>query len=98
MTTTRYTTFVAGLLVGLTIGFPSGVTISTAAATPAGQTQEDDPGWDCVSMGDRVCGPGNSNGVPAACYDEGGVIVALWPCSVVVNADGSSDVYTPDAR
>lgn len=55
--------------------------------------QEDDPGWDCTMMGDRVCGPGNSNGVPAACYDEGGVIVALWPCHVVVNPDGSSDVY-----
>lgn len=41
---------------------------------------EDDPGWSCVDDGNRVCGPGNSEGKPAACYDDGGVIVAMWPC------------------
>lgn len=55
--------------------------------------QEDDPGWDCVSMGDRSCGPTNTQGVTAGCYDDGGVLVAPWPCHIVVNPDGSSDVY-----
>ena len=40
---------------------------------------EDDPGWSCVDDGNRVCGPGNSNGVPAGRYDEGGVLVDPWP-------------------
>lgn len=64
-----------------------------AQASPG--LQEDDPGWSCVDDGNRVCGPGNEQGVPAGCYDEGGVLVAVWPCYVVVNPDGSSDVYTP---
>jgi len=54
---------------------------------------EDDERWDCVTMGDRICGPSNSNGVPAGCYDDGGVLVSPWPCRVVVNPDGTSDVY-----
>lgn len=70
---------------------------ATALAAPAiaaAQPQEDDPGWSCVDDGNRICGPNNPQGAPAACYDEGGVIVAMWPCHVVVNPDGSSDVYT----
>jgi hypothetical protein len=51
----------------------------TAAASP----NEDEPGWSCVDDGNKVCGPGNPEGKPAACYDEGGVIVALWPCHAV---------------
>lgn len=50
-----------------------------AAASP----NEDEPGWSCVDDGNHVCGPGNSEGKPAACYDDGGVIVALWPCHAV---------------
>lgn len=71
----------------LALGFGS-LPISVAHA----DVQEDSPEWSCVEQGNRVCGPGNSEGQPAACYDEGGVIVALWPCTSVVNADGSQDV------
>lgn len=53
--------------------------------------QEDEPGWSCVDDGNRICGPGNTNGAPAGCYDDGGVLVAVWPCHVIVN---SADVYT----
>lgn len=53
---------------------------------------ESDTEWSCVDDGNRTCGPQNAEGKPAACYDEGGVIVALWPCKSVVNADGSQDV------
>lgn len=53
----------------------------------------EDQQWSCVDDGNRTCGPGNANGAPAGCYDDGGVLVAPWPCYVVVNADGSSDVY-----
>jgi hypothetical protein len=42
---------------------------------------EDGPAWSCVDDGNRICGPDNSEGKPAACYDDGGVIVALWPCT-----------------
>lgn len=69
-----------------------------ATATPdttghAPTVQEDSPAWSCVDNGNRICGPGNPEGKPAACYDDGGVIMAVWPCHVVVNADGSADVY-----
>lgn len=71
------------------------ITLAPMAGHPADlpQVQEDDPGWSCVDDGNRICGPNNPEGKPAACYDDGGVIVALWPCHVVVNPDGSSDVY-----
>ena len=55
----------------------SGVLTPAAHADP----QEDEPGWSCVDDGNRVCGPANSNGVPAGCYDGGGVLVAPWPCT-----------------
>ena len=44
-----------------------------------GVISEDESGWSCVGMGNRICGPGNSNGVPAGRYDEGGVLVDVWP-------------------
>lgn len=56
---------------------------------------EDDPAWDCTTMGNRICGPSNAQGAVAGCFDEGGVLVAPWPCTVVVNPDGSADVYGP---
>lgn len=71
-------------LAGVGVAFPA-----AAAARP----NEDEPGWSCVDRGNHVCGPGNSEGKPAACYDDGGVIVALWPCHIVRNPDGSADVY-----
>lgn len=85
----------AAVFIGAAITLSAG---GVAHAAPAGQTQEDDPGWDCRVDGNRICGPANSNAVAAGCYDEGGVLVAAWPCSVRVNADGSADVYTPDER
>lgn len=59
----------------------------------AAPVQEDDPGWNCVTMGNRICGPSNTNGVVAGCYSDTGTLVAEWPCRVEVNPDGSSDVY-----
>lgn len=41
---------------------------------------------------DHMCLPGNSEGKPAACYDEGGVIVALWPCHDEYIGNGQWDV------
>lgn len=43
-----------------------------------GVIDEDESGWSCVDMGNKVCGPGNSNGAPAGRYDEGGVLVEPW--------------------
>lgn len=48
-----------------------------AYASPA----EDDPGWSCVDAGNHVCGPRSDDyGHIPGCYDDGGVLVALWPC------------------
>lgn len=76
----------------LALGFGS-LPIAHADQTGVQGVQEGSPQWSCVDDGNRVCGPNNPEGQPAACYDEGGVIVALWPCHVVVNPDGSSDVW-----
>ena len=65
--------------------------LRTASAHPG--HEEDDPGWSCITDGNRICGPGNPDGVPAGCYDDAGMLVAPWPCFVVVNPDGTSDVY-----
>lgn len=89
-------TFAAGMLIGAALGLPIGpAIIAQAQAAPAGQTQEDDPGWDCRTMGDRRCGPTNVQGVAAGCYADTGALVAPWPCHVVVDpATGEADVYT----
>ena len=44
-----------------------------------GIVEEDESGWSCVDNGNRVCGPGNPQGVPAGRYDEGGVLIDPWP-------------------
>lgn len=60
------------------------------------RVEEDSDDWDCTTMGDRVCGPNNSNHVTAGCYNDSAQLVAVWPCHIVVNADGSSDVFTDE--
>jgi hypothetical protein len=32
--------------------------------------QEDEHGWSCAEMGYRICGPNNSEGVPAGDYSQ----------------------------
>lgn len=74
LTTAQRVAFGAGLFVGVLLGIPAGAAIAPAESAPI---QEDDPGWDCRSMGDRVCGPTNVQGVPAGLY-RGGQLVAVW--------------------
>jgi hypothetical protein len=50
-----------------------------APADTVTTVQEDSPLWSCVDDGNKVCGPGNGNGVPAGPYDEGGVLIDAWP-------------------
>ncbi len=44
-----------------------------------GIVEEDESGWSCADMGNRVCGPDNPAGVPAGLYDQGGVLIDPWP-------------------
>ena len=46
------------------------------------QPLEGQDGWSCVDHGNRICGPGNEQGVPAGQYDQGGVLIP-WPHEVV---------------
>lgn len=55
---------------------------------------EDSPEWSCIADGNRTCGPGNEQGAQPGCYDDRAALVAPWPCYIVVNPDGSADVYT----
>lgn len=65
---------------------------------------EDSPSWDCRTMGNATCGPDNVQHVAAGCYDDGGDLVAAWPCAwrtlpngyrVLFTSDGESDLYNP---
>lgn len=39
-----------------------------------------------------MCLPGNSEGKPAGCYDDGGVLIARWPCHDQYIGGGQWDV------
>ncbi|AEJ95733.1 hypothetical protein FDI64_gp59 [Mycobacterium phage Zemanar] len=60
----RAVMFGAGLLIGLAVGMPVGALITAEpaehrVAEPTGQQcEEDQPCWDCTTMGNRICGPG----------------------------------------
>jgi len=41
-----------------------------AQARNGSAIEEDDPRWDCRTMGNRECGPGNAQGVPPGDYGE----------------------------
>lgn len=46
------------ILVGCAVApDPVAPTPVTTAPAPAAAIQEDDPGWDCQTMGNRQCGP-----------------------------------------
>ncbi len=64
-----------------------------SAVFQTSRIDEDSSTWDCRADGNRVCGPGNVQQVIPGCYDDAGALVSGWPCRVVVNPDGSSDVY-----
>ncbi|KAB7761776.1 hypothetical protein [Mycolicibacterium mucogenicum] len=89
-------TLAAGIVIGAALGLPAGAIISAPPASAA-PVQEDQPGWDCVFDGNRICGPGNTQGVAAGCYNDRGALVAPWPCHIVTNAAGEADVYTGPA-
>lgn len=67
----------SALMSGAAIALSVSPLAITANASPAGQIQEDDPGWDCRIMGDLVCGPTNSQGVAAGRYADG-ILVQGW--------------------
>ena len=65
------------------------VTAGVYAPEGSASPQEDDPGWSCVDDGNRVCGPQSDDwGHTPGCYDDGGVLVALWPCEAWKLSDG----------
>ena len=61
--------------------------------TPSVVTEDSD-GWNCATMGNRVCGPTNVDGIDAGCYNDNEEMVAPWPCFVMTDDDGNMDVYT----
>jgi hypothetical protein len=58
---------------------------------------EDDEQWSCVDDGNHVCGPQNDEQKPAGCYDDGGVLVAQWPCHVEDIGKGATDIVADPA-
>jgi hypothetical protein len=54
-------------VVGAVLAIVATVTLSAPIASASGPT-EDSPQWDCRIHGNRVCGPGNGQNVPAGDY------------------------------
>ena len=69
-------------VIGAALGFGIlGAIFGPDAATRQGiAPQEDEPGWSCATMGNRVCGPGNEEGAVPGCYDHNGELAVTWPC------------------
>jgi len=63
-------TLVAALTAALALA--GAVALPPAHGLPQRQLaiEEDDPGWDCRTDGNLLCGPGNDQGVPAGYYGE----------------------------
>ena len=76
----------AALGAGLTLGFTA-APHGDAHADDTTVIFEDDPRWSCVDDGNKVCGPGNPQGVPAGRYDEGGVLIDPWPVDAYAYVD-----------
>lgn len=55
-------------LIGLVLG---------AGIASASEPQEDSAGFNCATMGSHICGPTNTEGLRAGCYDSG-TLVILW--------------------
>ncbi|QGH75311.1 membrane protein [Mycobacterium phage Quesadilla] len=82
MRSNRVVAFSTGLFVGLAIGVAGGGWLAEAHADPAPSITidqlrsivtgvdpaEDDPAFDCRIHGNRICGPGNAQGVPPGQY------------------------------
>lgn len=79
------------VVIAVSLGIAGLIGSAPAYAEPI---TEDSPAWSCVANGNRICGPTNTEGMPAGCYDDRGRLVAVWPCHLVVNTDGSADIYT----
>jgi hypothetical protein len=75
----RTLTPLAVLAAKASIGAALALGFTAAPHAHATTVMEDDPSWSCVDDGNKVCGPGNANGVPAGRYDEGGVLIDPWP-------------------
>ena len=51
------------------------IAIGIVIAQANGPIMEDDPRWDCRTMGNHVCGPNNSQGVAPGYYDHRGELL-----------------------
>jgi hypothetical protein len=98
-------TLATGVFVGMAIGMPVGAYLAPSThdiAAPAvhlATITEDDPAWNCITDGNRVCGPANTNDVAPGCYDDAGSLVAPWPCHVIGDLrTGEADVFTGPAN
>lgn len=58
-------------------------TVPTAAPE---RITEDDPRWDCRTMGNHICGPRNTEGRPDGCYSNGRLVIA-WTNHEVPSSD-----------
>ena len=73
-----------GAFVGIGVGFAFIAYLSYGdTAVRAGVVLEDSPSWSCNEMGNRVCGPNNSEHKVAGCYDQWGELVRPWPCDEI---------------
>ncbi len=57
-------------------GIAVAIVLGVAAIAIAGPA-EDEPGWDCRTQGNHICGPANTDGITPGLYRDG-VLLELW--------------------
>lgn len=72
--------FIAALIIGALMtdpqqSHPQFKSFSDKTVQAVKPAAEDDPGWNCATMGDHICGPGNSEDLPAGCYDNATLVI-----------------------
>lgn len=71
---------VKAVLIGGALGFGLLAAMFGFAGPDVSVVEEDSSSWSCVEMGNRACGPNNSNNAVPGCYNDIGIMVQAWPC------------------
>lgn len=80
-----------------TIRFIDSPTTTTTTAPPAPPCQEDEPCWDCHTMGNLICGEGVEHEYGATFWYDGGAEdsgIEVYPDGAGVQYSGGDEVRT----
>lgn len=74
-----------------TIAVFASLAASSAAIASAQPVFDDSGSFDCTTMGNHICGPGNETGVVPGIYSPEGVLITAWE-DIAPNPAPGSDI------